>query len=95
MDTIDDKSTRRELVNWLRGESKNKIIAVVVIVNQQIEGPFIPLYLSKDGLLGALLKVDRDQLWSAIDQVFPDDDPCDDEDEDDYEDEEDDEIDAM
>ncbi len=91
MDTIDEDATRREMINWLRGQSKNEVVAVTLLVNRLNSKLQIPLYLSKEELLQSLLEVDRDVIWAAIDQIFPDEDPCGDVDE---EDDDEDEIDA-
>lgn len=81
MENIDSSASRREMVNWLRGCSKNEVVAVSIQVNRLQNSVQIPLYLPKDGILKCLLDVDKDVLWDAIDNTFDDADvDCEDED---------------
>ncbi len=89
MNTIDETSSRKEIVNWLRGENKNTLIAIAVLINRLTDELQISLSLSKEGFLAAFARTDRDDLWSATDQVCADADPCDDDAEDDEEEDED------
>lgn len=86
MSTIDSSASRREMVNWLRGHSKNEIVAVALLVNRLDSENPIPLYHNKEEILRDLLKVDRGIIWAAIDQVFPDEDACGDAEEDENDD---------
>ena len=81
VETIDENSSGREMVNWLRGEGKDDIKAVVSIINRLDDSYNIPRYLNKEELLKKLLKVDEDLLWQAIDQYYPDESPCDEDEE--------------
>ncbi len=92
MDTIDSSASRRELINWLRGQSKNEIVAVTLIVNRLDPELGIPLYHTKEEILRALMQVDRGILWAAIDPVFPDDEICGDDESDEVDEDTDDEY---
>jgi hypothetical protein len=81
VEVIDEGASTREMVHWLRGEPKNKVIAVTVLVNR-LTGLQIPLYLKKEAMLARLLKVKEKVLWAAIDQIFEDDEPCEDDEDD-------------
>jgi hypothetical protein len=98
MNMIDEKASAREMVNWLRGTSKNEVVSVILRLKKC--GDYdLPVYGTKDSLLAGLTGIDQGDLWCAIDEVFPNTDPgCeddeagegddDDENEDDMDDEE-------
>lgn len=85
--TIDEHSTKRELLLFLTGISKNHVVAICLYINRCCDLD-IPVYGNKGSIISALGKVDRAQLWAAVDSVLPDNDQ--DEDEDSFEEDEDD-----
>jgi hypothetical protein len=70
MHYIDENFSRREMLSWLRGASKNEIVATALRVNKCSDHE-VPVYGTKADLIRALSAVDRESLWEAIEAVFP------------------------
>jgi len=67
---IDENFSQREMLSWLRGASKNEIVATVLRVNKCSDHE-VPVYGTKADLIRALRGVEKDALWDAIEAVFP------------------------
>lgn len=83
---ISEKSSKRELLLFLRSAPKSHVIAVCVHVNREF-GTNIPCYGSKHNLIESLTEAEHSELWDGIDNVFEEE--CADEEFDESEEEED------
>lgn len=67
---IEQSSSIREMLNFLRGAARNQLIAVCTIINRS--GDFsVPMVGTKEQMIMGLRGVPKNHLWEAIDAVFP------------------------
>ena len=101
MDVVNSSSSKRQLIQFLRESTKDEILEVIDLLNEDEQLDYYYLTGNKDELVNQLSedrKLKQEILYDAIDEVFPDDDDDEDdeeedEDDDDEEDDEEDEED--
>lgn len=74
---ITDSSTKKEIIYWLALCERNELLAVAVYLRNNMEYD-IPVYSTKDQLLNELKHIEREDLFEAIDALFPDEEPSED-----------------